>query len=81
VAETKRCLESGIYNAYHFFNNLLSLLTDTKVNNIVRTIFLKEMLVDNSFYDRVIKLDRLKPIIHNYPIVETRGLPSQNCGS
>ncbi|WJX35503.1 hypothetical protein P8452_23487 [Trifolium repens] len=42
---------------------------------------LKVMLMHNSFYDRVLQLDRSKPMIHNYPIVEPRGLPSQKCGS
>ncbi|KAK2430807.1 ubiquitin-specific protease ESD4 [Trifolium repens] len=44
-------------------------------------IFLTEMLMHNSFYERVLQLDRSKPMIHNYPIVEPRGLPSQKCGS
>jgi hypothetical protein len=60
---------------------LLSLLTDTKVNNTIQAIFLEEMLLDNSFYTHVIELDSVKPIIHNYPIVECRGLPTESCGS
>jgi hypothetical protein len=70
------CIIHTIFLAF-----FLSLLTDTKTTNISQAIFLTEMLMHNSFYDRVLQLDRSKPMIHNYPIVEPRGLPSQKCGS